>query len=102
MIEESVSTWDCPSPDAIFHEKSQFSNVFKPLSLRFLFLAAGCNSKLTQVVISLEIYLISKGVLAIRYESDLNMMSLILHNWKSRGSTDSRICYSGAHQGNWY
>ena len=72
MIEESVSIWDCPFPDAIFHEKSQFSNVFKSLSLRFLFLAADCNSELILVVISIEIYLISQGVLAIRYESDLN------------------------------
>ena len=100
MIEESVSIWDCPFPDAIFHEKSQFSNVFKSLSLRFLFLAADCNSELILVVISIEIYLISQGVLAIRYESDLN--NDVLHNWKCRGSTDSRICYSGAHQGYWY
>ena len=67
-----MSIWDYPFPGAVFHEKSEFSNVFKSLSLRFLFLAADCNSELILVVISIEIYFISQGVLAIRYESDLN------------------------------
>ena len=44
MIEESVSIWDFPSPDVIFHEKSQSSNVFKSLSLRFIFLAGDRSS----------------------------------------------------------